>query len=140
MEQLAAIDANIQQLLGQLRAQGVLDDQFSQLMQLQDETNPDFVEEVVQLYFEDAAAKIVKIEAIMAAAAPDFVELDAVVHQFKGSSASLGAQAIARLCIRLREACQSRNAPAVHGLLNEVGGCGIISCRTVSMCSFAMKA
>lgn len=33
---------------------GFLDDQFNQLQQLQDESNPDFVVEVVTLFFEDA--------------------------------------------------------------------------------------
>ena len=33
---------------------GFLDDQFNQLQQLQDESNPDFVVEVVTLFFEDS--------------------------------------------------------------------------------------
>lgn len=37
-----------------LCGQGLLDEQFSQLQQLQDETTPDFVEEVVALFFEDS--------------------------------------------------------------------------------------
>ncbi|GFH31138.1 HPt domain-containing protein, partial [Haematococcus lacustris] len=53
------------------------DDQFQQLIQLQDESNPDFVAEVVQLYVEDSSAKIDKIAAMLTTVAePDFNELD----------------------------------------------------------------
>lgn len=39
---------------GLVAVQGLLDEQFSQLQQLQDENTPDFVEEVVALFFEDS--------------------------------------------------------------------------------------
>lgn len=45
-QQLQAIDQQIHALLAQLKHEGLLDDQFSQLMALQDENNPDFVAEV----------------------------------------------------------------------------------------------
>mmetsp|Transcript_50811 Transcript_50811/g.110809 ORF Transcript_50811/g.110809 Transcript_50811/m.110809 type:complete len:150 (-) Transcript_50811:189-638(-) len=103
------IQQHIQQLVAQLCQEGVLDEQFQQLMLLQDESNPDFVAEVVQLYFEDSAGKIDKIDEMLSAPSPNFEELDQLVHQFKGSSASLGAQVLAQLCIRLRECCQVSN-------------------------------
>ena len=34
--------------------QGILNDQFTQLQLLQDETNPEFVVEVVNLFFQDS--------------------------------------------------------------------------------------
>ena len=37
------INSKIERLLYQLAQEGLLDDQFQQLMQLQDESNPDFV-------------------------------------------------------------------------------------------------
>lgn len=110
----------MEQILNQMHAAGVLDDQFQQLLQLQDESNPDFVCEVVRLYFEDSGSKIVKMQQLVSTSAPDFNELDQLVHQFKGSSASLGAHAIAQLCVRLREACQQFNGAGCQALLEEV--------------------
>lgn len=120
MDQLAIINQHLDNLLQQTLQEGVLDDQFQQLLQLQDESNPDFVSEVVQLYFEDSANKIDKMQQMLSVPSPDYAELDQLVHQFKGSSASLGAQAIAQHCIRLREACQRRDCAACQGLLHAV--------------------
>ena len=39
-------DDQLNKLLSQLLAEGLLDEQFSQLMQLQDDSNPHFVAEV----------------------------------------------------------------------------------------------
>ncbi|KAL6324314.1 hypothetical protein AAG906_012560 [Vitis piasezkii] len=61
--------------------EGFLNDQFTQLQQLQDETNPDFVVEVVDQ------------QSI------DFRKVDSHVHQLKGSSSSIGAQRVQNVCI-----------------------------------------
>ena len=42
--------------------QGFLDEQFLQLEELQDDANPNFVEEVVTLYFKDSSRLIVNID------------------------------------------------------------------------------
>ena len=69
---------------------------------MQDESNPDFVAEVVELYFEDSAGKLDKLEGKLAATTPDFNDIDQLVHQFKGSSASFGAQKLAALCVQVK--------------------------------------
>lgn len=120
MEQLQALNQNLEHLVLQLQHEGVLDEQFQQLMQLQDESNPDFVQEVVQLYFEDSVQKIERVGAILNSGSPDYNELDQIVHQFKGSSASLGASMIAQLCIKFREACQQMNLAACQSLLSQI--------------------
>ena len=123
MAATAEVAARIEGYVTQLQQEGVLDEQFRQLMQLQDETNPDFVTEVVQLFFEDSASKIERIGVMLSAPDPDFTELDHLVHQFKGSSASLGARMIEQLCIRLREMCGAQNSPACVMLLGQVQQC-----------------
>ena len=57
--------------------------------------------EVVELYFEDSAGKLDKLEGKLAAPSPDFNDIDQLVHQFKGSSASFGAQKLAALCVQV---------------------------------------
>lgn len=119
-QQLVLLDQNIDRLVFQLQQEGVLDEQFQQLMQLQDESNPDFVAEVIQLYFEDSAQKLDRVGLMLSTPAVDYNELDQLVHQFKGSSASLGAATIAQLCIRLREGCQTQNQQMCLALLAQL--------------------
>ena len=42
--------------------QGFLDEQFVQLEELQDDANPNFVEEIVTLYYRDSSRLILSIE------------------------------------------------------------------------------
>jgi histidine-containing phosphotransfer peotein len=42
--------------------QGYLDEQFNQLEELQDETSPNFVEEVVVLFFKDSSRLLISME------------------------------------------------------------------------------
>lgn len=69
---------------------------------------------------QDSVTKIDKIGQMLASGSPDFNELDQLVHQFKGSSASLGAQMIAQLCIRLREQCQQQNSQGCAALVAQI--------------------
>lgn len=85
---------------------GILDDQFVQLQSLQDESNPGFVVDLIHLYHADASRKIQQIEAMLNHPDGASQQLDACVHQFKGSSASFGAAEMTKICIEFREACQ----------------------------------
>jgi histidine-containing phosphotransfer protein len=68
---------------------------------------------MVELYFEDSASKIDKLAALLVGPEVDFVAVDQLVHQFKGSSASFGAHAMAGTCVQLRDA----------GHAHQVGSC-----------------
>lgn len=110
----------MEQYVSELIGQGVLDEQFTQLLQLQDEGSPEFVKEVVALFFEDTETKIVKIGQALGTTPCPYHELDGMVHQLKGSSASIGACQLSSLCIRMRERCQAQDVPGCQNLLNEL--------------------
>ncbi|KAL4458765.1 hypothetical protein ABPG75_013630 [Micractinium tetrahymenae] len=127
---VAAVEQHIQALLTQSVQEGLLDDQFLQLIQLQDDSNPDFVSEVVELYFEDSATKIDTLEARLREPAPNYGQVDALVHQFKGSSASFGAHTMAALCVQLRDACHAHNQPACQALVAQLReSCAVLKTR-----------
>ncbi|KAL0425023.1 UNVERIFIED_CONTAM: Histidine-containing phosphotransfer protein 4 [Sesamum radiatum] len=66
--------------------QGYLDEQFVELEELQDDANPNFVEEVVASYYRDSARLLLNIEQALERKPLDLMKLDNYMHQFKGSS------------------------------------------------------
>jgi histidine-containing phosphotransfer peotein len=142
------LDTASQHVLLQLRHNGLIDEQFVQLMDLQDDENPHFLQEVgasfggqeavragrcglpkllgvhaaqvVTLYFEDSAAKLDKLGALLTGTVVDFNEVDQVVHQFKGSSASFGAAQIAAGCAQLRQFCATQDVGASQQVLAQL--------------------
>ncbi|KAH6776956.1 histidine-containing phosphotransmitter 1 [Perilla frutescens var. frutescens] len=78
--------------------EGFLDGQFSQLQMLQDESNPDFVEQQNV----------------------DFKKIDAHVHQLKGSSSSIGAQRVKNTCIAFRSFCEEQRVEGCLRCLQQV--------------------
>ncbi|XP_042021164.1 histidine-containing phosphotransfer protein 1-like isoform X3 [Salvia splendens] len=100
--------------------EGFLDGQFSQLQMLQDETNPDFVFEVVSLFFEDSDRLLHDLSLALDQQNVDFKKIDAHVHQFKGSSSSIGAQRVKNTCIAFRSFCEEQNVEGCLGCLQQV--------------------
>ncbi|KAI5669160.1 hypothetical protein M9H77_19013 [Catharanthus roseus] len=90
--------------------QGYLDDQFIQLEELQDDANPEFVEEVVKLFYSDSARFIRNLESSMEKNTLDFDKLDDLMHQFKGSSSGIGAKKVKKECSQFQDYCKARNA------------------------------
>ncbi|CAH1446186.1 histidine-containing phosphotransfer protein 1 [Lactuca sativa] len=92
-----------------LYREGYLDDQFTQLQKLQDESNPDFVVEVVTLFFEDSEKLLNNLATALQQENIDYKQVDAHVHQFKGSSSSIGAQRVKNVCVVFRNYCDEKN-------------------------------
>lgn len=89
--------------------EGYLDDQFTQLQKLQDESNPDFVVEVVSLFFEDSEKLLNNLATALQQSIVDYKQVDSHVHQFKGSSSSIGAQRVTSVCVLFRNCCEEKN-------------------------------
>ncbi|KAL0434565.1 UNVERIFIED_CONTAM: Histidine-containing phosphotransfer protein 1 [Sesamum latifolium] len=108
---------------GLLFHEGFLDGQFSQLQLLQDESNPDFVLEVVSLFFEDSERLLNDLTIALDQPNIDFKKIDAHVHQLKGSSSSIGAQRVKNVCIAFRSFCDEQNAEGYVSEFYQVPGC-----------------
>uniref|UniRef100_A0A2P2J611 Histidine-containing phosphotransfer protein n=2 Tax=Rhizophora mucronata TaxID=61149 RepID=A0A2P2J611_RHIMU len=100
--------------------EGFLDDQFNQLRQLQDQSNPDFVVEVVSLFFEDAERLLNELAKALDQQNVDFKKVDVHVHQIKGSSSSIGAQRVQKVCIAFRNYCDEQNVEGCQNCLQQV--------------------
>jgi len=101
--------AEHQELIDSMLAEGILDDQFSQLQMLQDESTPDFVEEVVTLFFDDSEKLLENLTESLKTDPIDYKVVDGHVHQFKGSSSSIGAQRIKKICMTFRPCCDKED-------------------------------
>ncbi|XP_028756197.1 histidine-containing phosphotransfer protein 4 [Neltuma alba] len=90
--------------------QGYLDEQFIQLEELQDDANPNFVEEIVTLFYRDSSRLMSNLEQALERNPLEFNRLDSMMHQFKGSSSSIGAKKVKAECTLFREYCRAGNA------------------------------
>eukprot|EP00958_Prasinococcus_capsulatus_P005254 scaffold516_cov401-Prasinococcus_capsulatus_cf.AAC.5 len=115
----AKIQAERDALAKKALDQGLLDDNFSQLVLLQDDSQPEFVQDVIQLYFSDSKEKLDKLDQLFAGP-PDFDTVNGIVHQFKGSSSSIGAPKVASACATLRKHCDSQDREAAEAQLEKV--------------------
>ncbi|XP_028770760.1 histidine-containing phosphotransfer protein 1-like [Neltuma alba] len=120
MDAVAHLRNQLVDYTASLFQEGFLDDQFTQLQQLQDESNPDFVVEVVTLFFEDAERLLNELAKELGQASIDFKRVDAHVHQLKGSSSSIGAQRVQKVCIAFRGYCEEQNVEGCLKSLQQV--------------------
>lgn len=121
MYSVAQLQRQLVEYNSSLFQEGFLDDQFNQLQLLQDESNPDFVVEVVTLFFEDAEKLLNQLEKEIGQENNiDFKRVDALVHQLKGSSSSIGAQRVQRVCIAFKNYCEEKNIEGCFKSLQDI--------------------
>jgi len=89
-----------------------LDDQYKQLQMLADESSPDFVYEVVSLFFQDSEKLIENLAKALDKSDVDFNQVSNHAHQFKGSSSSIGANRVKNQCVHFRAYCEEKNRDA----------------------------
>ncbi|KAH6758734.1 histidine phosphotransfer protein 6 [Perilla frutescens var. frutescens] len=107
---LDQLRADMNRLLAILFHQGVLDEQFLQLQQLQDESSPNFVSEVVNIYFHESEKLLRNLRALLVDKEfSDYKKMGIHLNQFMGSSSSIGAQRVRNVCIAFRAACEQNN-------------------------------
>nr|XP_009629587.1 histidine-containing phosphotransfer protein 1-like [Nicotiana tomentosiformis] len=120
MESVNQLQRKLADYTSSLYNEKFLDEQFIQLQQLADESNPDFVVEVVSLFFEDSERLLNELTKALNQPNVDFKKVDAHVHQLKGSSSSIGAQRVQRMCIAFRNYCEQQIVEGCIKCLHQV--------------------
>ncbi|KAL6499496.1 peroxiredoxin type-2 [Orobanche gracilis] len=133
METVAQLQKQFIDYSTSLYREGILDDQFVQLQALQDESNPNFVVEVVTLFFDDSEKLLKNLANSLRQQVVDFKKVDAHIHQFKGSSSRrgelfylikleivIGAQRVKNVCVDFRNVCEEKNLDGCQRYLQQI--------------------
>ncbi|KAG6581927.1 histidine-containing phosphotransfer protein 6-like, partial [Cucurbita argyrosperma subsp. argyrosperma] len=110
--------ADMNRLLALLFHQGILDEQFLQLQQLEDESSPNFVSEVVNIYFQESERLLKNLRALLIERElTDYKKMGNHLNQLMGSSSSIGANRVRNVCIAFRANSEQNNRAGCLGTL-----------------------
>lgn len=88
------------------------------LHKLVEETDYEFVTELIDVFLDEAPRLISSIEASLHSA--DFQQLALMAHSLKGSCKNFGANSLGDLCLRFEEIGRSGNMPSILPDLDEL--------------------
>ncbi|XP_072975227.1 histidine-containing phosphotransfer protein 1-like [Typha angustifolia] len=108
-KQLAGLKMEIYQ-------EGFLNEQFTVLQRCQ-ESDPGFTVEMAKLYFQDAEVVVNDLTLLLGSETVDFSNVGELLHKLKGSSMSLGAQRVSKVCEELQVCSKEINK---EGCLNHL--------------------
>jgi HPt (histidine-containing phosphotransfer) domain-containing protein len=92
----------------------VLDD----LRSLQDAEDPNLVEELIDIFLQEAPDKLSKLKVSFEKS--DFKSLEQTAHSLKGNTGNLGAKRLHKLCAKLEKASRSEAIPEIGSLIELV--------------------
>ena len=85
--------------------------QFSELLGLQSEDEPEFIDEIIEMYTADARSMLDELKTLYSAKDKE-IDVDVIrgtLHKLKGSSSTFGADGVTEMCDQLRELCIEKN-------------------------------
>src|SRR5262245_46838021 len=91
---------------------------FLALRDLQEDGQPDILQELVRAYVEDSQRLLEALR--IAVALSDLREIKIIAHTLKGSSNNLGAYCVGQLCLKIELQAGSGNAVEVGPLLDQL--------------------
>ena len=105
---------------------------------LQADTGEEFMLEIMEMFLEDMAAKKATLLELCGADPTDFAKIGGIAHQFKGSSANLGAVKLVNVAIEMKEFCDNEQGKELQDscadfvkVLDEVEGYFVTYMRLV---------
>ncbi|XP_047333540.1 pseudo histidine-containing phosphotransfer protein 6-like [Impatiens glandulifera] len=110
---LDRLRTEMNRLLNLLFNQGVLDEHFLQLRQLENDDCPNFVSDVVNIYFHESDKRLRHLRELLMEKelVTDYKKMGMHLNQLLGSSSSIGAKRVTTVCMAFRSASHHNNRP-----------------------------
>ncbi|KAG9456047.1 hypothetical protein H6P81_000555 [Aristolochia fimbriata] len=97
------------ELVKSMLEEGLVDDNFNEVEALGGDTNREFLVDLISLFIEDAERILSELTKTLSKPDVDFHVADALVHQVKGTSSSVGGQKIVVACLECRQFCEKKD-------------------------------